>query len=166
MNILLYDWQVFIPPHLDLEAVEAHFNTFKTILGKVIERPILLGIFFQEIVPHICFPVMIKFTEFKWSKSSMAESSFNQKLMELLTLHSKLDISGEESASSKKRNSLITATKEELLAQHKNLMALKRYLSYFPYANLYVFMICQLWSDIEALRTDLDKYHKPPVLNL
>jgi hypothetical protein len=168
LKILSHNYKTLEPSPDDqyshIEVIETHFNTFKTFFNKVTDRPNLLGYFFQENVNYVSFPLLVKFTEFKWSEIAMVETGYNQKVMELLELHSRFKVPAtnldltDESMPAGRKNKLLQEQKEKV-AQYETLLALKRYLSYFPFANLYIFMVSKLAGDIARFQKLVVELH-------
>lgn len=146
----------------DIEVQENHFSTFKTLLGKLLERPNLLSVLFQETETLVSFPILVKFCEFSCCQASMVTTGTYQKIMELLELHLKIPADTDASLTKSPTDEKARRLSQETQAHREALLALKRYLSYFPFANFYVFKVSSIVSKLTDFQKLVDKVHTIP----
>lgn len=146
----------------DIEVQENHFSTFKTLLGKLLERPNLLGVLFQETETLVTFPILVKFCEFSCCQASIVTTGTYQKIMELLELHHKIPAATESSLVQSPTDEKARRLTQETQSHREALLALKRYLSYFPFANFYVFQVSSIVSRLTEFQKLVEKMQAIP----
>lgn len=92
----------------------------------------------------------------------MVTTGTYQKIMQLLELHHKIKPNVESSIVESSTDDKARRLTKELQSQNDALKSLKRYLSYFPFANFYVFRISDIVSKLLEFQKLVEKSHTIP----
>ena len=92
----------------------------------------------------------------------MVTTGTYQKIMELLELHLKIPADTDTASSKSPTDEKESRLTKEKQAHRQASLALKRYLSYFPFANFYVFKISSIVSSLTDFQKLVEKIHTIP----
>lgn len=115
----------------NLETLEIHTITFKYIITKVFDHPLLLNLFFGSSKKTMGLPLLSKSVSFFTSSSGLVRTTVQQFVLQFL----------ETSVQQSETESQDQSNRE----------ALKRYLGYFPFANFYIHNCAQVYRIMEEI---------------